>query len=405
MEHAVNTQIRSIVLTALFLSMSVAGLCYGEDTVAEGCSKCDKGKVTCKDHKIPISSKIKCSACIEAPCGCCGVGWLPCKAEKCPYREKTEVEFKEVAERNKAWVAASRGELESVVFADAPKMKDVRAIHTENDRFHFAGVLKSAKVSLKDEKGKIKLVLLEPHAIAHLYIYRLNEIFSVFCNLMGEKTGFKATMRANWRLVVWENEEQQKTASYKLCGLSLSNHTMLLPDFFSTFLEHNDDQLYAQIAHQTAVLLNNDYKRYVCDGIPVWLDEAVAHWIEYTMFGVLRIFNEGEVSFSPNCPLKDLEKIVRREVADKGKRLVPLAEFVNKDLDTLTGWNRIKGWSVVDWLRRGHSEDALAKLNETYKAQDPNNRNHANAFRDALNLTFDDVEQKWSQWVLANYDK
>ena len=250
---------------------------------------------------------------------------------------------------------------------------------------------------IPDEPLKFQSLLL------HLYLERLEDLYARFKSLLGLEKDFGPSMSPRWRVFCWLTEKQQQAVSFRIAGLSTSNNTLWLPDFYSTWNEADDDFLYHRIVHSVAILLNEDYNKYVYNGIPVWFDEAVAHWLEYDIFGILQVFNEGEVTFQPNCPVKKLRKVIKRELKSKGKRLPPLRSFMENDLDNLTGWERIKGWSLVDWLKNACKKGTLRKLNIEFNRTYPDSKDQTIAFKNVLKMTCEDIDEAWAKWALETY--
>ncbi|MDZ7814471.1 MAG: hypothetical protein U5N86_00250 [Planctomycetota bacterium] len=108
----------------------------GAEEEKDYCNRChNTGKVECDEHGGDWEHPpYKSSVIIEAECGCCGLGWLPCPEEDCPKRPAALEEFKRKTDMLKAWLQARRAKVDAKILTDKyPKLKKTKPLHAETD--------------------------------------------------------------------------------------------------------------------------------------------------------------------------------------------------------------------------------------------------------------------------------
>lgn len=398
--HNYARRLLSAVLVVAFLLVMVSSL---SAELAPMCPKCkNRGRV---DTALPEDFKnlpFKSSAVIEYKTGCCGLGWIPCPRKECTKREESVKEFGELTAPLKLWVEERRRAVEGKAFAKEPKLKDVKALHAETAHFHFAGTLKKRTVKYL-YKGMVKKKDYDPERSLHLYAERVEEVYKRFVKMMQIEGDYFPAMVDKWNLLVWEEKAQQGAASMAFCNFTNEAFASVEAVVYTTWDSDDDLYLHHKIANAISNLMTEDLGGVV-EFFPVWLKEAIAHWVEYDIFNEIRIFTIGEVEFDANCPTTKLKSSIKKAIKRKDKNLRPLGDYMDKNIMDLKGWDRIKNWSIIDWLINGVGNNATCKLVKHFKVNYlRNNKQQGPTFTEVLSMNPDEIDEAWAAWALENY--
>ena len=296
------------IVSFILVLSSFAGITSNAEQ-ADYCERCkNKGKIKSRLPKEYIKFPYKSSVIIEHKSGCCGLGWLPCPNKKCPKRAEALIEFNRLTGALKAWLNERRAKVEKKAFKDDKKLKDIKAMHADSDHFHISGTFKKrpAQVLIK---GKWKKRTLSPAQSLHIYCTRCEYVFEKYMKIIGYKGDYVPKMTDRFTIAIWENLKQADAASFSFCGFTNSAGASIEAVVYTTADDADDLFLHHKIVVAAANMVTGDY-HLIVEYFPVWLKEAIGHWIEYDIFKELRIFTVGEGDFSPNCPTKNLHKII-----------------------------------------------------------------------------------------------
>ncbi|MFA4987480.1 MAG: hypothetical protein WC712_12935 [Candidatus Brocadiia bacterium] len=373
-----------------------------EDAPCPACK--NSGKVECRIHKDYKFPTFKCSACYECPNGCWGVGWMPCPRKDCPSTHKAELvaEFAKLSADRKAWVDSRRAAVEAKAFGNNEKLKTVKALHVETDHFRLASTMKPHKVRFS-RKGMEKILTYDSHQVMHLYAQRIEDAFAACMKLIDFQGIYKPLCCDKFLLMCWQSLEEQNAASFAFCNMT--NPAGASIDALNYTTQDGDDDIYLhhKLVHIIAHLVSDDYGGIV-EFFPVWFREAFAHWVEYDVFNELVIFCAGEVNDDPGCPTRCLKSVIKAQVKGKTKRNTPLSAFVNNNIMDLTGWHRIKGMTVVDWMLNGYGKNVVGPLIVQFKKDFPKLKQQGPTIRAIFpDKTYDDIDEMWAAWVLKTY--
>ncbi len=404
MRTAAGTSLALLLLTLLG-TLAAASPCSAEKKKEYYCNVChNTGKVKTKFPEEYKNLPFRSSVVVEYKTGCCGLGWVPCPNKRCPKRAAAIEEFKRLTEPLKTWLKERRKAVEGKAFAKDPKLAKVRAMHAETDHFYLAGTFKKRVVKYL-YKGMVKKKIYDPPHSLHLYARRIEDVYRRFLKLISWKGGdYRPHYTDKWLIMIWEKKEQQAAASFAFCNFTNEAGASVEAVLYTTWDDADDLYLHHKIVNAIACLMTEDYGGVV-ERFPVWFKEAIAHWIEYDVFGELRIFNAGEVDFNPNCPTRKLKSAIKKELKKKrSRRIKPLVEFINHNIMDLTGWERLKGWSLVDWMLNGYGKDSVSRLILSFKKNYPETKNQIPSFREVFDgMRLDEIDEAWREWVLETY--
>ena len=393
----------SVAIVCLILSIYACSVTAAEESKVKSCSKCkNTGRI---DSKLPADFRnlpFRSSAVIEHKSGCCGLGWLPCPRKKCPFREKALKEFEELTAPLKEWVRSRRSKVEAKAFAKHKKLKGIKALHAETKHYYVSGTFKSRIVKYK-YKGMTKKKKYDAAHSLHLYAERVEKIHARVIKMLEHEGEYFPHFTDKWLLMIWEKKEQQEAASYEFCGFTNTAGAAMDAVHYTTWDAEDDPYLHHKIAYALTYLITDDYGGVV-EYFPIWLKEAMAHWVEYDMFGELRIWGTGEDEFIPGCPARKLKSSIKKEVKRKSRNIVPLSEFMNDNIMKLSGWERLKGWSLVDWMRNGYGRKSQQKLLVDLKQNYPKSKQQVPSFKRVFGgMLPEDIDAAWEAWVLETY--
>ena len=390
-----------LVLTLAFLIVFTSA--DAEKGKVDSCKVCgSRGVVTCKVHGEDwVKPPYKSSALIEHKCGCCGLGWMPCPRKKCPKREEGIKKFKEATAPLFFWLKQRRATVEGKIFAKYPKLKDLKAAHAETDHYYLAGTFRDRIVKYK-YKGMVKKKKYDSGASLHLYAERIEAIYQEVMKMIRYEGDYRPRYTDKWLLMIWDKEKQQEAASYETCHFTNSAGAKIDGVLYTTWDSDDDMYLHHKMAAAVTNLVVDDYGGVV-EYFPDWIREATAHWIEYKIFSELRIFSGAEGGYDPNCPTTKLKSSLKKAVIRKDRKITPFSEIMNKKISKITGWERLKCWSIIDWMVNSFEEDKLGKLIDSFKRLYAIDKQQGPSFKEVFDMTPDEIDEAWAAWVLETY--
>lgn len=356
-----------------------------QDPPAPGkCLKChDVRRRPCPEHPAAECEwEVDALYCSEiASCKTCGgVGWIDCDDCVDPPTEKW------IADR-KAKVAARKVGLK---FIDDAMKREVR----KGESAHMVVVWEM-------EEMKVDKRRLSQHELVHLYLRRLETLFSDFCarlSVTEKNFGGKPNVYV-WGL----------PADHVLCGMALlegnaKGGVKLLggnPRYTILGNKQNfkdDEALHRNIVHSvTHLLLSNVAPSGWVGNIKGgWMDEGLAHFFEDKYWGICDNYCYQEQNSNVDFKSGKFRLAVRKMVAE-GKS-PPIAELLQKNVDTLTLPEHAVAMSYCDYLL-GLDGAKFYALSKKLKAKVPSG--------DALNEIYGqrplELEASWKAYVLATY--
>ncbi|MFA4987496.1 MAG: hypothetical protein WC712_13015 [Candidatus Brocadiia bacterium] len=390
----------AVAVLAVSLLVAACGPALGEE---RGCPTCgNSGKVECRIHKDAKAPAFQCSCCYECPKGCWGLGWMPCPNKDCisPHKAELAEEFKRLFTERKSWVDSRRAAVEGKVFSDNGKTAGVKAWHVETAHFRFASTIKPRKVRLSSN-GAAKTLTFDSHQAMHLYAQRIEEAFATCMKLLDFTGDYKPTVTDKFLLMVWQSVGEQNAASQAFCHSAQPAGASVDGLLYSTHDANDDMYLHHKLVHAIAHLVCDDYGGIVMS-FPPWLREAFAQWVEYEVCGELAMVCVGDFDKNVGCPKRRIKSGMKMQVKGKSKDNPPLSSFIDNRVADMTGWHRIKGICILDWMLNGYSRKVVGPLVVQCKKGYPKVAQEA-LFKAVLDKTPDQVDELWGSWVLETY--
>jgi len=348
----------------------------------EDCRKCeDTGALPCarcaKDPCVAEQPFAFCSVAAACP-DCAGVGLQRCP--RCDTEPALDLEQRrsEIA----AWVETVR---------PVDEFMEREPLHVASANFTLTWDI--PRIDLKSASA--------PHAAAHVYLDRLEELRLDFKERVGAGDGdFLAPTHA----MLWSRRQDQEQASlkYTLQPSSTESKLMGAAPFVSIYYDkghlHDESELHQALVHQTVhCLLSN-----VFDGIWVgnirggWVDEGLAHWYETSLFGAVRHYCYVESDSIRSFKFGRWEATVRVAV-DADENLGLLAVTGRNTVD-MTPEQRMYAWSFCDYLLRARA-GSFGPVARALKQK----QSLKEALATGLDVSPFELERDWRTWVRATY--
>jgi hypothetical protein len=348
---------------------------------------------------IPFKSSIA----IEHKSGCFGLGWLPCPARDCPHAPEAQKEFERLTAPLKTWIAERRTTIDAKVLEKAPKLKNCRPYHAETDHFLLSGTFKPRKLKV-EAMGRTKTISLTSEESFHTYCSRAEDAYGLYQTLAKFPDEYKGNLVPKMQLYVSADVNEGKAVALTLCNFVDTPEGSMDADKWVGFDDSDDVMLHHKLVNAIASLLTEDHGKVVLnEDFPVWFKEAACWWMEYKVFGEVRVFREGETELPKDFPATGLEEAVWKELGKAKGRTPGIREAMDNNVNRLTGWHRIKNWSVVDWMVREYGQESFRKLLLDFKDTYARERDPAGAFKRVFDKTPDQVEELWAVWVKTAY--
>jgi hypothetical protein len=345
------------------------------------CLKCrTTGKLACPEHDrdlAPAEDRVHFCSFIAACATCGGTGWIDC--ERC---ERPDVDGDLASKR--ARVAAG---LETWAYADREMGRALR----KGESAHYFLVfeiddLKVGRTRLKD------------HALLHLYLDRLEELWDAYLEAL---QAAPKDFAQKSRVFVWDFRDDQEMASLRFCADQNAWAVKLLgsnPNYSMHRDGLSDERLHRNLVHAVTHLLSTHQapSEWIGNTGKGWADEGLSHWMEERFFGQADTYCYEEVNSNSDFRGAKFKPAVRKLIT--GGDAPPIAEVFTRNTDNLKLAEHMVSFSYVDYLIALDG----AKFNQLMK------RLRAEVeTRDALDqvygLTPIGLETAWKAWVLSNY--
>lgn len=348
------------------------------------CTKCRSlGRVACAEHsaeECQAELAVQYCSLLDGCKACSGIGWLDCAACSDASVEQELAARREEFERGRARLAPY----------EETMGRELRML--EDPNFVVIWEVDELKV------GKQRL---GAHALAHLYLKRMQEIRRSYMDaLHASPDDFKVKNL----MMFWGLASDHQRAAAKWCELS-GDGSMKLMGAVSNFtvcvsrkLFNDERGLHRHVAHNLAHLLlshqaPSNWLGRMGSG---WADEGLAHWIEDRALQECGTYCYEEVNTSEHAKPGAWRPPFRRAVA-KGE-VAGLPSMLTLNTDQLSQAQHMAAFSFVDYLVQldGAKLNALFKLLRQRKPP-----------REALLEIYAksplELQADWHAWVLATY--
>jgi len=391
-----------MAVAILSVGLLVTAFCpaLGEEPTCPMCG--NAGKVECRFHKDIKLPSFKCSCCYECPKGCWGIGWLPCPNKDCisPHKAELAEEFAKLSKERSSWLDSCRAAVEGKAFSDNGKIEGVKAYHVETAHFRLASTMKPRKVRFSVNEVA-KVINCDAHQTMHVYAQRVEEAFAACMKLLDFQGDYKPTITDKFLLMVWQSVGEQNAASRAFCNTIQPAGSYSDGLLYSTHDANDDTYLHHKVVHAIGHLVSDDYGGIVVS-FPAWLREAFAQSVEYEVCGELAMVCVGDFNRNFGSPTRRIKSGMRLQVKEKSRDNPPLSTFVGNKVPEMTGWQRIKGVCILDWMQNGYGKKVVGPLIAQYKKDFPRIR-QGELFKAVLDKTLDEVDDLWATWVLETY--
>jgi len=377
------------VAGAILLGMLCVSATGQEEEKRYSCTTCiGKGTVPCKYHKKKEieaeEGTFRCSKMVSCP-HCHGTLLMPCP--RC--KNKPEPKVAKQWEANAAWLTSMR-EIDELV---GRKKKPL--LHGESE--HFILTFDVSKLPIGQKGVKV-------HDGMHLYLDRLEALYQDVITDLGAKD---SDFLAKTQVMIWERQRDLVKTASKYCHQKAETKSFLIgakPIFtihYNKGFLHEEFELHQAVVHNVVhCLLSN-----VWDGMwpgnmrGGWLDAGYAHYYELKYFGHLGgvrhyCYREGD-TFA-RFKFGKWEPSILTDV-QRGQTQSFLS-MVGKNTDNLTAEEHIYAWSYCDFILKEHP-DRFGKVARLVKQRKP----IAEVMKEAMGISPFQFEEKWKEFVLANY--
>ncbi|MCP3920563.1 MAG: hypothetical protein GY711_33980 [bacterium] len=350
------------------------------------CRSCKSvGWVACTEHKADVCALegevFYCS--FVAGCEtCAGIGHVDC--EKC----ENEAAQEELEQRRARRAVAEPKLLEFDAAMERPLRKG------ESEHFRLVWELDSLKVGRKR---------LDDHALLHLYLDRLEELYRVYVETLGGVHPREFSDKPS--IFVWYLPQDQRDASLRFCSTSGQTGVKLMgpnPRFSMCANKqyiNSDEQLHRYMFHNVTHLMFASQKPSYWIGQlkgGAWADEGLAHWMEVHFFGIADTYCYQEQNTKVGFKGGKYRPAVRKMVAmDK---LPPVADVMRRVTNTLTAEENAVAYSYVDYLISLSGEKFNNIGRKLRRKMEPRK-----ALSEVFGMNPLKFEEQWKAWVLATY--
>lgn len=348
------------------------------------CKKCQsEGRLPCPEHdKAECAledSVLFCS--VVADCTVCsGVGFVPClDCVNEPVRTKIEEKKASIAVRKVA-----------LAYIDTTMKRPVRKAESE----HFVLVWEM-------ERLKVDKKWLESHELLHLYLKRLEALYTDYCARLQITD---KEFREKFRVFVWQFPQDHADAGLRFCRQSAKGGVKLMGQTPSYSICGNkqffqsDEKLHRNIVHATThlILSAQDPVAWIGNLKAGWLDEGLAHFFEDRYWSICDTYCYQEAD--TNVDFKGGKfRLAVRKMVDEDK-VPPIAEVFQQNVDTLTLPMHAVAFSYVECLLNKDAEK-FNVLVKKLKAKVPTR----DALKESYGLSVLDFEAQWKSWVVQTY--
>ncbi len=368
----------SLFLLLLLFSMQSINSTFCE----EECSNC-KGTGKIADTKCPTQCPyLFCTYCFdEFPSH--GFGFLVC-----PKCNGAQAEWDGLVESHNKWLEKRRERIDKWVYGD--DFKKMKIGHAESEHFIVGGTLRDSTVYINNKPLKYKA-----RERAHLFLERAEKCY-VDCFLPSfGLSSYKP--QEKWDMTFWSGSGEILKASNRLVGISQAGVSTFQARLLTIEDVGDDKVLHQAVIFNLALLWVEEYDGFVLGGLPDWVWEGFAHYVEYSTFGSVENNCNDEALGTEGLRGKNLENRVKQMV--KKGNYPKITEFGELNVSKLTPEARLEAWSIIDWFVKEHKPkkfELFIKLLKRTKSQ-------PQAFRDSVGLKWDEVSAEWAKWALSAY--
>jgi hypothetical protein len=372
----------ALMAFALFAAAPMAGAAVQEQAErAPACNRCkSQGVQPCKEHRGEAeleANALYCSV-VDGCEACGGTGFVPC-----PHCDNEKARSDLALKRSRIVPARER-----LALLDREMGRPLRKAESE----HF--VLVWEMTGMKVEKKR-----LDEHAMLHLSVDRLEEVYADYCATLDARS-----FRKKVRVFVWYLPADQANGALRFCGQGSGYGVKLMGDTPTYSVCGNsqhfrgDEELHRNLVHSTAHLLfsHEDPSGWVGNQKGGWADEGLAHWFEQRYFGLCDTYCYQEQNTNVDFKGGKFRPAVRKMVAAGEEP--PVGEMLEKNTDTLTLPQHAVAMSYVDYLITldGAKFGALGRL---MRAKKPTRE----AMQEVYGFNVLEFERRWRAWVLETY--
>ena len=351
---------------------------------ATKCIKCKSlGRLPCGEHAAADCEwELEVLYCSHiAGCAVCsGVGWIDC-----PECDMPEV-LQWISDR-KLKITARKGALK---YIDDAMQREVRKGETPH-----------AVVVWEMEEMKVEKRRLPPHEMLHLYLRRLETLY----------TDFSTRLQVNDRLFahkpdiyIWRLPDDHQRAGTALCSQNASGGVKLMgPTPRYTVCgnkQHfqDDEKLHRNIVHSTSHLLLSCLAPpgWIGNIKGGWMDEGLAHFFEDRYWSICDTYCYQEQNTNVDFKGGKYRLAVRKLVTEG--TAPSLSELFQQNTDTLTLPMHAVAMSICDYLINQDGAK-FYELSKKLKAKVPTGE----ALQQVYGMRPLELEAVWKSYVLSTY--
>ncbi len=172
----------------------------------------------------------------------------------------------------------------------------------------------------------------------------------------------------------------------------------------------DDTALHGNVAFNVSQNLLDGFRHYSYD-LPVWIREGIGHWFERRVSPKFNSFDQNEGSPADVRNTWKWEPYTRRLLSGGGKFATFSEAYAWRDFGSITFDDHVAIWSRVDFMMAQGPEKWQTFLFEIKGRVDanwlPDQNDLVGATRDALQKAYGlsvlSFDEKWAEWVKANY--
>lgn len=348
------------------------------------CKKCaSTGRQPCPEHdkaECALEDDVLYCSVIAGCAVCGGVGFVPCgECDNAPARAALE--------EKKAEIVARQVKLS---YIDTTMGRPIRKAESK----HFVLVWEMDRL-------KVEKKWLEAHALTHLYLKRLETLYTDYCARM-QITDKEFVEKL--RVFVWQFPQDHADGSLRFCRQSSKGGVKLMgntPSYSVCGHKQNfqdEEKLHRNIVHcVTHLLLSAQNPVAWIGNIKAgWVDEGLAHFFEDRYWEICDTYCFQEANTNVDFKGGRFRLAVRKMVDEE--KTPSVAEVFEQNSDTLTLPQHAVSFSYVEWLL---NKDA-AKFNELVKklkAKVPTR----DALKQIYGMSVLDFDAQWKSWVRQTY--
>jgi hypothetical protein len=353
---------------------------------AAACKTCkSSGTIPCPQHPkeecVWEKTALFCSFIADCPV-CKGTGFVDCKDCDNPASDK------QLAARI-LQVASLRPEVEKYDTQMGRKLRKAVSQH-----FTLVWEIDSLKVEKR---------ILGAHELTHLYLDRLEQLFTLYIELLKARPGEIAKRQ---KIFVWWLVNDQQEATLRFCQQGSQNGVKLMGSesaysvcgnrqFFTT-----DERLHRNLVHSVTHLLfsHETPSMWIGNLKAGWVEEGLAHVFEDKIFGICDNYCYEEQNTNVDFKSGKYRVAMRKMLVED--KAPAVADVIQRNTDQLTLPEHVVAFSLVDYLLQrepGKFDLFGKKLRNKVPVRD--------ALLAAFGITPLELETAWKAFVLETYPK